>query len=342
MTENAYRTLRIILAAAIVLLLFGQIGYPARQRAGRAKKYTHRPSQSRKATPTKTSAQPVERARSTTFGVPIMDDVEVRSDDYAVSTVGTKDKLEILEREGDYFKVRLSDGTVGTVIADLLKVEETRKPLPVSDTWGFRSDIVRTAASYRGSRYRRGGISSRGFDCSGFVMHVYSRYGVRLPHSSRAQFRCGRSVSRADLLPGDLVFFSGTYRRGISHVGMYVGGGKFIHASTSRGGVRTDALDSAYFRRKYAGARRVKILTEPAAYFAAGLRSFPPGKYPFVHVQQLRHLLLPGVLPNHKIPASSAELGRLLWRRRHPSASRPEAPRGFPGALGDRSLLPPE
>ncbi|MDO8585732.1 MAG: NlpC/P60 family protein [Armatimonadota bacterium] len=119
-----------------------------------------------------------------------------------------------------------------------------------------RNQVVRKALAYRGSRYRRGGTSAKGFDCSGFTRYIYRKYGVSLPHSSRAQARVGKPVPRGQLKQGDLVFFS-TYRRGISHVGIYIGNGNFVHASTYGRGVRTDNLGSRYYRSRYRGARRV-------------------------------------------------------------------------------------
>lgn len=117
--------------------------------------------------------------------------------------------------------------------------------------------LVRTALAYRGARYRRGGTSRGGFDCSGFTRYVYAKYGVRLPHSSAAQARLGTRISKSELKQGDLVFFH-TYRRGVSHVGIYIGNGNFVHAATYGRGVRVDALSSAYYARRYVGARRIK------------------------------------------------------------------------------------
>lgn len=117
--------------------------------------------------------------------------------------------------------------------------------------------IVRTASRFHGVRYRWGGSSRSGFDCSGFTRYVFRhKAGVDLPHSASAQFRRGKPVSRSELKPGDLVFFQ-TYRRGASHVGIYIGNGKFIHASSAGGRVRVDSLNDGYYRQRYLGARRV-------------------------------------------------------------------------------------
>lgn len=118
--------------------------------------------------------------------------------------------------------------------------------------------VVRIASRFKGVRYRWGGSSRSGFDCSGFTRYVFrQRTGVVLPHSASAQFRKGVPVSRGELKPGDLVFFQ-TYRRGASHVGIYIGNGKFIHASSAGGRVRVDSLNDGYYRRRYVGARRLR------------------------------------------------------------------------------------
>lgn len=109
---------------------------------------------------------------------------------------------------------------------------------------------------YLGARYRYGGSSSRGFDCSGFTAYIYRQHGIHLPHNSAAQYRVGKPVSRSELKPGDLVFFRTRGNR-ISHVGIYIGNGKFVHASSARGRVRVDTLNSGYYHQRYVGARRI-------------------------------------------------------------------------------------
>jgi D-gamma-glutamyl-meso-diaminopimelic acid endopeptidase CwlS len=116
--------------------------------------------------------------------------------------------------------------------------------------------FVRAALEYRGVRYRWGGMSTRGMDCSGLVAVVLRDYGINAPHNSKALYKLGKAVSREELEPGDLVFFH-TTRPGISHVGMYIGEGKFVHASSSKGRVRVDRLDTGYYSKRLVGARRV-------------------------------------------------------------------------------------
>ena len=118
--------------------------------------------------------------------------------------------------------------------------------------------IVQTAFAYRGTPYVYGGSGRGGFDCSGFTRYVFAKHGVSLPHSARAQFELGHKVSFRSLKAGDLVFFH-TVTPGISHVGVYVGDGRFVHAASRRsGGVREDSLASGYYRSAFRGARRVR------------------------------------------------------------------------------------
>jgi hypothetical protein len=121
----------------------------------------------------------------------------------------------------------------------------------------LQDGLVQTARRFIGTPYRWGGESARsGFDCSGLTMTVYRLNGLELPRNSRAQFRTGRPVSRDALQRGDLVFFA-TGRRGrVSHVGLYSGHGKFIHAPGRGKTIRTASLSNGYFKARYAGARR--------------------------------------------------------------------------------------
>ena len=128
---------------------------------------------------------------------------------------------------------------------------------PEANAPGTNSDVVRSAYAYRGVPYHWGGTSRSGFDCSGFTSYVYRNKGVALPHSASGQFGEGRKVSSGSMKPGDLVFFH-TTRRGISHVGIYAGKGKFVHASSGGGHVRVDTLNSGYYKSRLVGARRVK------------------------------------------------------------------------------------
>jgi cell wall-associated NlpC family hydrolase len=111
--------------------------------------------------------------------------------------------------------------------------------------------VVGIAMQYLGVPYVWGGSSPRGFDCSGLVSYVFAQIGVSLPHSSYAQFGMGTAVSISQLQPGDLVFFTGA-----SHVGIYIGGGQFIHAPHTGDVVKISSL-SGYYSSNFAGGRRI-------------------------------------------------------------------------------------
>lgn len=118
----------------------------------------------------------------------------------------------------------------------------------------FDERVTHTALRFLGVPYVWGGTSFNGVDCSGFVQTVFERNGISLPRTADSQFEVGSRVSMRDLEPGDLVFFE-TYAVGASHVGIYVGDGQFVHASSN--GVRIDNLSQAYYASRYLGARRL-------------------------------------------------------------------------------------
>ena len=122
------------------------------------------------------------------------------------------------------------------------------------------SDLVVTAMGFLGVPYRRGGNSvETGFDCSGFVRAMYEQtVGLVLPRRAAEQAQATQMIAREDLKPGDLVFFN-TMRRAFSHVGIYVGDGKFIHSPRSGAQVRVEDMRTAYWHTRFNGARRVAI-----------------------------------------------------------------------------------
>ena len=119
-------------------------------------------------------------------------------------------------------------------------------------------DAIDQAMDLLGIRYRRGGSSPEaGFDCSGFVNHVFREgLGLVLPRSSKEMSKTGEVVDRDELRPGDLVFFN-TMRRAFSHVGIYLGDNQFVHAPRSGGRVRIEDLRDSYWIKRFNGARRV-------------------------------------------------------------------------------------
>ena len=114
--------------------------------------------------------------------------------------------------------------------------------------------LARDALRFLGTPYVFGGTSAAGFDCSGFVQHVYAMAGISLPRTADAQYDVGRPAVGGPRV-GDLVFFE-TYTDGVSHVGVYLGKGEFVHASSSHG-VMVSHLSDAYWRARYLGAKRL-------------------------------------------------------------------------------------
>lgn len=146
------------------------------------------------------------------------------------------------------------DGEVGSHSYQAL----FHRAMPEHERKSYLADgngIIDIAQQFLGVPYVWGGSSPNGFDCSGFVQYVYAQRGIQLPRTADIQATAGRPVSKAELQPGDLVFFAGDYVN-ISHVGIYVGNGQMIHASSSHG-IAYDDLSRDYRVTHYAGACRV-------------------------------------------------------------------------------------
>lgn len=130
------------------------------------------------------------------------------------------------------------------------------------------TDLLDHGFSLLGIRYRFGGNTPQsGFDCSGFVRHVFSgALGVLLPRTAVEMAKVGSTVKRDELLPGDLVFFN-TVSRAFSHVGIYLGDNKFMHANRRGGSVRIDDMTGGYWSRRFNGARRIEAVDENQVSF---------------------------------------------------------------------------
>lgn len=120
---------------------------------------------------------------------------------------------------------------------------------------GGRGTLITTAQKYMGVPYVWGGETPDGFDCSGFTQYVMKENSITIPRTAADQFAAGTPVDKANLQVGDMVFFT-TYKPGASHVGFYMGDGKFIHASSAAKAVTVSRLDEAYYTQHYIGARR--------------------------------------------------------------------------------------
>lgn len=140
-----------------------------------------------------------------------------------------------------------------------------------ADTKLDKTTLEKTIAPLIGAKYKYGGTTPSGFDCSGFTGYVFNELGLDLPRSSRDLFSWEKSkkIADEDLRAGDLVFFN-TSGSGVSHVGIYIGDNKFAHAASK--GVTITSLDESYYEKRYLGARRIlgdeyykKIATVPEA-----------------------------------------------------------------------------
>jgi cell wall-associated NlpC family hydrolase len=186
-----------------------------------------------------------------------------------ISIAKVRDKVFILNQDGAWYFVKTASGKKGYIRGDFLN--ELANPIVAANTRtatgraissaGFSYDptnaisVVAEAQRHIGTRYRWGGESTRGFDCSGFVRYVFRESeGINLPRTSREQAKFGLPVSRDELQPGDIVSFATGGGSRVSHVGMYIGDNKFIHSSSSRG-VRIDTL-TGYYAKRFVNARR--------------------------------------------------------------------------------------
>ena len=127
-------------------------------------------------------------------------------------------------------------------------------------SWPERArEVLLNALSLTGIRYKYGGNSPEsGFDCSGFVRYVYQQSAnLTLPHGARAISQIGKTVTKNELQPGDLVFFN-TLKSAFSHVGIYLGNNRFIHSPSSGGGVRVEDMQDSYWQKRFNGAQRIE------------------------------------------------------------------------------------
>lgn len=216
--------------------------------------------------------KPVARGLSKSLGrgfilespVPIRESPSTDAPVIAYAARGSE--VSILRKAGDWYQVRWGQEGPGWVASWKVRTNyreqrdsrPTEKGTEASEVpvFSLGRSLVRTALNYRGAPYRRGGSSSRGFDCSGLMCAVFRAHGISLPRTSKAMSKIGRPVGKSELQFGDLLFFN-TNGRGVSHVGMYIGNDQFVHASTWSRGVLVSSLSQSYYRQRFVGARRI-------------------------------------------------------------------------------------
>ena len=157
------------------------------------------------------------------------------------------------------------------------------QPMKGQATTDLGKEIVRVANQYIDVPYQFGGTTTAGFDCSGYTVYVYQQVGISLPRTAESQYNVGTTIAKEELQLGDLVFFENTYKKGISHVGIYVGENQFISATNS--GVKIYGLDNSYWNPKYVGAKRV---LEPQ--IKIDFSDFKAEHYAYEAVQSLSNL----------------------------------------------------
>ena len=192
-------------------------------------------------------------------------------DQYIYSSESTSSDILIALSEGETVELLSSEdgwycvyyqGTTGYLTADYVDQSAEKPDWKTEEETAaaraaLRTNIVTTAKKYLGCSYVWAAAGPNSFDCSGFTMYVMAKYGISLPHSAARQYaNCGTSVSKSDLQEGDLVFFSSTGYY-VSHVGIYIGNGQFIHASSASGEVTINNLTDSWYASAYVGARRV-------------------------------------------------------------------------------------
>lgn len=174
----------------------------------------------------------------------------MNTDCKVVALVSGEEELEVLEQNDNWAKVQV-DSDQGYISLDyatlqyqLPKAESVTELKASNGVSSKRVSIVEYAKQFLGNPYVWGGTSlTKGADCSGFTMSIYAHYGISLPHSSAAQSRMGTKVSSDEVKPGDLFFYGSG--KSVNHVAMYIGGGKVIHASTERTGIK---ISNAFYR----------------------------------------------------------------------------------------------
>lgn len=171
-----------------------------------------------------------------------------------LGTYNNGTKLNVLGVSGAWYKVSIS-GATGYVHSDYVSLE--KQQAVSAPVYSFGQKLVDTAMQYLNTPYVWAGTSPKGFDCSGLVYYCCKENGVEINRTAANIYSNGTSVERSQLQVGDVICFTNSSYYGIGHVGIYIGDGKFVHASSSAGYVTINSLSESYYNNHYYGARRI-------------------------------------------------------------------------------------
>ena len=179
---------------------------------------------------------------------------DLESDVYTYFYTGRR--VTVLGQEGDWYRVE-ADGKIGYLYAQYVRLAETQEEEELPEAGELAESVIRLAKANLGVPYCYGGASPSGFDCSGLVYYCFLNSGVKLNRTASGQYTQGVYVEKEDLETGDLVFFVSPGTWSIGHVGIYIGDGEFIHASTGSHEIVVSELSGSYWTSYYYGARRI-------------------------------------------------------------------------------------
>ena len=178
------------------------------------------------------------------------------TDSAIVRVTSFGESVEITGVAGEWYRVN-AGGESGYIRSDYVELGE-RETAAVPSAGGIGAQVVALAKQYLGVPYVWAGASPSGFDCSGFVSYVYKSLGYQTNRTAADIYKNGVAVDKGALEPGDAVFFASS-SEAIGHVGIYIGNGQFIHASSGKGCVIISGLDESYYANMYVGARRIAM-----------------------------------------------------------------------------------
>ncbi|MDI6604577.1 MAG: C40 family peptidase [Thermoanaerobacteraceae bacterium] len=169
------------------------------------------------------------------------------------------DTVTVLGQDNGWYHIRLSNGSEGWIFGKYLSLKSSGGNSSRGNIdRSFSTRLIEYSKQFLGTRYVYGGSSPNGFDCSGFTQYVFGQFGIVIPRTADEQATVGTMVDFNNLAPGDLVFFRTLGSYTINHAGIYIGDGEFIHSSSGRGKVMISRIDSGYYYKNFAAARRVK------------------------------------------------------------------------------------